>query len=138
MPLNSVLDVTLHLENVSEQPISFVTETWSERDHLLVTDSAGHEHRVGGASSITGMPTPVRWTLAPGEVADVTAAVIGVSDDKWVLAGFDSHPMCMHLPAKQDAYTIRYVTRMGNAVMFPHSTDWQGELVTGETPLVVR
>ena len=87
----------------------------------------------------------VRWTLRPGEVAEIDAADFGVAADDEAAEKFE-HPVGKTLIAKPGRYTFRYTIRMGSIqtkdatgkVVIPAEGDWQGELVTGEATLVVR
>ncbi len=143
-PVNSVLDVVFHVKNVSDKPISLVSETWRQGDGMTVKNAAGEEQHVGGAW-YSGEPTMVRWTLAPGEVAEISAANLGVAVDQTALEKFE-HPVGKTLIAVPGTYTVRFTIRMdslqsrddqGNLV-FPGPGDWKGELVTGDAKLILR
>jgi beta-lactamase regulating signal transducer with metallopeptidase domain len=144
VPLNTTLDVVFHLKNVSGQPVSLVSETWRQEDQVTVTNEAGQEQKLGGAW-YSGWPIMVRWTLRPGEVAELHAANLGVAADDAAAKKFE-HPVGTTLVAKPGRYTFRYTVRLGSIqtkdakgnVVIPGKQDWQGELVTGEAELTVR
>jgi hypothetical protein len=123
------VDVVLHVENISDQPISLVSETLRQDDRVTVKDEAGIEKEIGGPW-YSGWPTTVSWTLRPGEVAELgTLGLTVAADDEAVkklkgLAGkiFKTWP---------GTYSFRYTIRLDQG-------DSQGALVTGETPLPVR
>lgn len=142
-PLNTVLDVTFHIKNVGEKPISLVSETWRQDDALSVKNEAGEEQQVGG-SWYTGLPIMSRWKLEPGDVADIQAANLGLAADQAALETFE-HPVGKSLVAAPGKYTFRYTIRFGNLRTadekgnpVPGKDDWVGELATGDTTLVVR
>jgi hypothetical protein len=144
VPMNTAVDVVLHLENVSERPISLVSETWRQEDAVTVKDEAGKEQKVGG-SWYSGWPVMVRWTLRPGEIADLSAINLAIAADEDALKKFD-HPVGKSLLARPGKYTIRYTVRIGSIqtkddkgkVVVPGAQDWQGEVVTGDTVLTAR
>jgi hypothetical protein len=143
-PLNTVLDVVFHVKNVSEAPISLVSETWRQDDNVFATNEAGEEQQLTG-SWYSGWPIMVRWTLRPGEVAELAAANLAVATDQAVVEKFE-HPVGKALVTQPGKYLVRHVIRFGGLqsrdeegnVVIPGPADWQGEISTGETPLVFR
>jgi hypothetical protein len=141
VPFNTLLNVTVHLQNVSDQPIALVSETWRQEDRLTVIDDTGKETSIGGPW-YSGVPVMVRWSLKPGEVAEIQSAAIGVVHDKGAAAEL-THPIGKHFIAKPGRYLFRYSVRLGHIqmkdgegnVILPTINDWQGQLVTGDTPL---
>ena len=77
VPLGTRLDVIVHLQNVSDQPIALVSESWRQGDELKARDEAGNEAILGGPW-YTGVSSMVRWTLEPDEVADIRCSAMGV------------------------------------------------------------
>ncbi|MEX2168195.1 MAG: M56 family metallopeptidase [Pirellulales bacterium] len=144
VPRNTALNVVVHLQNVSEQPIALVSETWRQDDGLTVIDEADKETELRG-TRYSGWPVMVRWTLKPGEVAEIHSAAIGVVADKAAAEQLE-HPIGKLLIAKPGRYLLRYTIRLGSIqvnddkgnIVVPAITDWQGQLVTGETPLEVE
>jgi beta-lactamase regulating signal transducer with metallopeptidase domain/biopolymer transport protein ExbD len=140
----SKVDVRIHIQNVSERVIQFVSETWRQDDQVTVADDAGQERQLTG-SWYSGWPIMVRWTLEPGQSADLTASNIGIAADDESAKKFE-HPIGKVLVAKPGTYTMRWQVRMGGIqqkdkdgnVVVPGSADWQGTLDTGPTPVVVR
>ena len=51
-------------------PISLVSETWRQDDQVTVKDESGAERALQG-SWYSGWPQMVRWTLRPGESAEL-------------------------------------------------------------------
>ena len=144
IPLNSRLGVILHLENVGDTPLSVVSERWRQNDNVVVKNAAGKEQELGG-SWYSGVSPIVRWTLRPGEVVEIECADFVVATNEAEAEKFDD-PVGHILIAKPGRYSFRYTVRLpsferrdskGNVVV-PAKGDWQGELVTGETPLIVR
>jgi hypothetical protein len=144
IPLNSKLDVVFHLENVSDKPILLVSETWRQDDQVTVKDESGAERALQG-SWYSGWPQMVRWTLRPGESAELAAANIAVAADEEAIKKFE-HPVGKTLIAKPGRYAFRYTIRIGSIqqqddkgkILLPGEGDWKGELVTGESSVVVR
>jgi hypothetical protein len=109
-----------------------------------VKNDAGEEQKVETAR-YSGWPVMVRWALQPGEVAEIHAATVGVAAHREAAGKFE-HPVGNTLVIKPDTYTFRYTIRLGSIqtkddkgdVVIPAKEDWQGELVTAETTLVVR
>ncbi len=109
-------------------------------------NEAGEERALGGAW-YSGTGFMVRWTLRSGEVAEIKAAdfVVAGDVDEEALKKFE-HPIGKSLVAKPGRYSFRYTIRLGSIqqrddkgnVTVPGEGDWQGELVTGESALVVR
>lgn len=145
-PLNSQVDATLHIENVGDKPISLTSETWRQDDSVTATDrsGAGQNQDLGG-TFYSGWPLMVRWTLKPGEQAEIRAAGLAVVANAEATKEME-HPVGRALVARPGQYTIRYEIRLGGIQMkdaqgkvtVPGPNDWTGTLTTGETPLLVR
>jgi hypothetical protein len=67
------------------------------------------------------------------------AANIAVAADEEEVKKFE-HPVGKTLIAEPGKYLVRYTIRLGSIRSndFPGKDDWQGELVTGETPVALR
>ncbi|MFO1063817.1 MAG: M56 family metallopeptidase [Pirellulales bacterium] len=122
------LGITFHLRNVSDKPITFVSETGRQGDHVHVTDESGKEVEVKSAF-FTGWPIDVAWKLMPGEVAQLSLLTPG-------LGSLD----------KPGAYKVRYTIRFNSRqqkdelgkIIFPRPGDYDKEVDTGETPLFLH
>ena len=142
MPLGAALEPMVHLQNVSDTPIVFTSESWRQDDKLIATDEAGVDHDTGG-TWYTGWPTMVRWELKPGEIAEISESSLAVVDD--VAAAKElNHPVGHVLVAKPGKYRVRLHVSLLNM----HIGDVQGPtlnaqgkgdtLVTGDVLLNVR
>jgi hypothetical protein len=120
--------VVLHLQNVSDQPISLVSETFRQDDRVTVKYEAGIEKEIGGPW-YTGWPITVSWTLRPGEVAELGTVGLTVATDHEAVKRLELFVGKM-LVAGPGTYSVRYTLRSNQG-------SWQGELVTGETPLAI-
>ncbi len=122
------LGITFHLRNVSDKPITFVSETGRQGDRVHVTDDSGKEVDVKDAF-YTGWPIDVAWKLLPGEVAQLGLLTPGLGS--------------LDKPGKYKVrYTIRFNSRCqkddaGN-VIFPRPGDYDKEVDTGETQLFLH
>jgi Tol biopolymer transport system component len=143
-PHGTKLDVQLHIQNVSDRVIQFVSETWRQEDEVTVTDEAGSTQKLA-RRWYSGWPIMVRWTLQPGQAAQLPAANIGIAADDESAAKFE-HPIGKVFIAKPGRYTARCEIRFGNIqqkdrdgnVVIPGKDDWQGGLETGATPFLIR
>ena len=143
-PLDSKIEVVFHVKNVSDQPISFSSESWRQGDRLVVKDGAGADVQVQ-STWYSGLPILVEWTLNPGQVAELEAAAIGAVSDKANLEKF-SHPVGESIVVKTGLYKVIYTLRMGGVeerdpktgVATASPRDWKGELKTGEATLNFR
>ena len=141
IPLGTKLDPVLHVQNVSDKTVEFVSETWRQDDAVTVKDEAGIEHKLTGAW-YSGMPIMVRWTLKPGEIAELRSANIGIAADEASAKKFD-HPVGKTYIAQPGKHLFRVEMHFACAAAtrvksIPAGGDFAGDLVTGETPLVVR
>ena len=117
-----------HVKNVSDSTIKFVSETGRQLDPVTATDEAGKAIKLEG-SWFSGLPILVRWTLKPGEVAQLYALTSGIS-----------------LLEKPGKYTVRYDINFGSLSRnngkgddgFPKEDDWHQVLPTGDTPITIR
>ncbi|MFO0940749.1 MAG: M56 family metallopeptidase [Pirellulales bacterium] len=122
------LGITFHLRNVSDKPITFVSETGRQGDWVHVTDALGKEVEVKSVF-YTGWPIDVAWKLMPGEVAQLRLLTPSLGS--------------LDKPGQYKVrYTIRFNSRgqkdeAGN-VIFPRPGDYDREVDTGETPLFLH
>ena len=79
-PHGSRLSVYLHVRNVSEQAISFWSETWRQDDAVMLVDENGKETRLEHPW-YSGEPIIERWTLQPGQTAVFRAIAFGIAAD---------------------------------------------------------
>jgi beta-lactamase regulating signal transducer with metallopeptidase domain len=116
-----------HVKNVSDRPIKFVSERGRQGDEITATNAAGATKRLE-VGWTTGWPIVYRWTLQPGEVAQLFAAgSIGVID-------------------QPGQYTIRCHINFASLSQnngegefgFPKKDDWHQTLVTGHCPITIR
>ncbi|QEG38179.1 M56 family metallopeptidase [Roseimaritima ulvae] len=122
------LHAVLHVKNVSDKPITFVSETGRQGDRLQIKTAAGEDVKVKDVW-MSGWPIDVRWTLQPGDVAELD--VLTPSLNQGLTAGEYSA-----------RYTIRFNSRQlkdkdGNQI-FPAPGDYDSEIDTGWTPLFIR
>lgn len=128
VPLKTKIGVTFHVKNVGDEPVTFVSETSRQDDRIHLKNAAGEDVTVR-APFYSGWPIDIRWTLKPGEIAKLRV--------------LDPALQTIEQPGQHKvSYTIRLNGRQmkdgqGN-VVFPLPGDWQGELETGETPLILR
>ncbi len=122
------LRITFHLRNVSDKPITFVSETGRQGDRVYVTDDLGNEVEVKDAF-YTGWPIDIAWKLMPGEVAQLGLLTPGLGS-----------------LVKPGQYKVRYTIRFNSRsqkdgtgnVIFPRPGDYDKEVDTGETPLFLH
>ncbi len=123
----TLLGAAFHVKNVSDQPITFVSETPRQGDSVHVTNAAGEKVEVRDVW-FSGWPIDVRWQLQPGDVAILDVLTPSLSDLD------QAGEYMVH-------YTIRFNSRSlkddAGHVIFPAPGDYQSELDTGKTPLVL-
>lgn len=119
------IGVVVHLKNVIDKPITFVSETGRQGDYVHVVNERGEKVEVKSAF-FTGWPIDVAWTLEPGETAQLSLLTPG-------LGSLD----------QSGKYTVRYTVRFNSRqqkddagnVIFPRPGDYDKEVDTGNTPL---
>ena len=117
-----------HVKNVSDRTIKFVSETGRQGDAGTATDEGGKTIKLESAW-FSGLPILVRWTLKPGEVAELYSLTSGIS-----------------LLKKPGKYTVRYDINFGSLSRnkgegddgFPKEDDWHQVLPTGDMPITIR
>ncbi len=123
--VGSAVGVVFHVHNVSNQPITFISETSRQGDYAHIVDEHGNKVDVQ-VPFFSGLPIDVAWKLEPGETAQLSLLVPGIES--------------IDQPGKYLVrYTVRFNSRIqkddaGN-VIFPRPGDYDKELDTGETPL---
>jgi WD40 repeat protein len=125
-PMKPWVDTIFHVKNVSDRPITFVSERGRQGDQFTATNEAGEAKRLE-VGFTSGVPIVYRWMLQPGEIAELHAfGPLGAIDQ----------------PGK---YTIRCAINFASLSMngegesgFPKKDDWQQVLVTGDTPVTLR
>jgi len=126
--LKMSLLAVFHVKNVSDKPITFVSESPRQGDRVHVTNAAGEKVEVRDVW-FSGWPIDVRWNLRPGDVAHLPVLTPSLNE--------------LDQPGMYSVYyTIRFNSRVqkdgdGN-VIFPASGDWKSELDTGTTLLFLR
>lgn len=125
VPLGTDMGVELHVQNVSDKPITFVSESNRQGDEVLITDEDGNKVEIESVWR-TGSPIEVAWELAPGEVAQLP--LLSSPIDALKQAG-----------RYMVRYTVRFNSRVqkdaqGNVVV-PRPGDFNREVDTGDTPL---
>jgi beta-lactamase regulating signal transducer with metallopeptidase domain len=128
LPTKAYVSTIFHVKNVCERMITFVSETGRQLDEVTATNEKGETRRLQGAF-FTGWPILVRWTLKPGEIAELHALTAGIG--------------LIDTPGK---YTLRYSINFGNLSQsnsegelgFPTKDDWRQVLVAGDVPVTIR
>ena len=142
-PHGSRLSVYLHVRNVSEQAISFWSETWRQDDAVMLVDENGDETRLGHPW-YSGWANIERWTLQPGQTAVFRAIALGIAADEEAANKLDK-PIGSVIVGKPGEYRLRYELRFNawqtkdnDGRVIPGDGDWQGTLSTGITTIAVR
>jgi beta-lactamase regulating signal transducer with metallopeptidase domain len=142
-PHGSRLSVYLHVRNVSEQAISFCSETWRQDDIVMLVDESGEETRLG-RPWYSGWANVERWTLQPGQTAILQAIAFGIAADRESAEKLDD-PIGSKIIGPPGKYRLRYELRFNtwkredeNGRPVPGEGDWQGALSTGITTISVR
>src|SRR5262249_20980649 len=77
LPAKPYVATIFHVKNVSARTITFVSETGRQGDEVTATNEAGETQPLQSVF-FTGWPIMVRWTLRPGEVAELQALAGGI------------------------------------------------------------
>ncbi len=128
IPLKTNVGVVFHVKNVSDKPITFVSETSRQDDRAHVRNANGEKVNVSG-TFFSGWPIDVRWNLKPGDVATLNVLAPAINQIK-----------------EPGEYSVHYDIRLNSRVShdadgnqtFPAKQDWQDVLTTGVMPLVFR
>jgi len=70
----------VHVKNFSEKPITLTSETGRQGDQLQIKTKAGKDVDIKDAF-FTGWPIDVRWTLQPGDVAELDVLTPSLHQD---------------------------------------------------------
>lgn len=125
VPVGTPIDVVFHVQNVSEKPITFVSETSRQGDRVFVKNDKGETVDVKDVW-YSGWPIDVAWRLEPGDIAQLSLLTPSLNS--------------ITQTGKLDVrYTIRFNSRMqkdeSGKVIFPRPGDFDQEIDTGTTPL---
>jgi WD40 repeat protein len=128
VPVGTSLSVVFHVRNVSDKPISFVSETARQGDTVLVLTPQGEQVEVKDVW-FSGEPIDVAWQLQPGEIAELPVLAPAINS--------------IDQPGKYSVrYTVRFDSRVqrdeSGKVIFPRPGDYDKELNTADTPLYLR
>ena len=142
-PHGSRLPVYLHVRNVSEQAISFWSETWRQDDAVMLVDESGKETRLDHPW-YSGEPIIERWTLKPRQTAVLGAIAIDIAADDEAAKKLED-PIGSVIIGKPGTYPLRYELRFNawqtkdeDGRPIPGDGDWQGTISTGISSLSVR
>ncbi len=125
VPARTPIQVLFHVRNVSDRPISFVSETSRQGDSVKVLDESGKPVAIEDVF-YTGWPIDVAWKLQPGETATLSLLSPSLGSLKQ--------------PGKYKVtYTIRFNSRQQKdetgKIIFPRPGDYDKSLETGEATL---
>ena len=101
-------DAVLHVKNVSNKPITFVSETGRQGDTLQIKTANGEEIEVKD-TWFSGWPIDVKWTIQPSEVAQLDVLTPGLNQ-----------------PLAPGEYSARYTIRFNSRTL--KDKDWQPNL----------
>jgi beta-lactamase regulating signal transducer with metallopeptidase domain len=143
-PLNSQVNVRLHVKNVGQRDVSFWSETWRQDDGVALIEADGSEKNLSHAW-YSGWANMEHWTLKPGQVAVLQAISLGIAADQKAAEKFE-HPIGATILGKAGPYRLRYTVGFGGMqrkdadgkVAIPGEGDFTGKLSTGVTPITVR
>lgn len=139
------LDLKLHVQNVSEKPITLATHLWLSEMRLTVKDEQGNPVDVR-ARFYTGWTLSGRITLRPQQTTILDAGNLAIAADE-VQADRFGHVTNRMLIAPAGTYSAQlsghfgapdFLLRDGKGKQLaPLEGDWSGDLTTGPAPLVV-
>jgi hypothetical protein len=143
-PHGARLNVYVHVQNISLQPITFWSEDWRQDDQVTLIDAEGAEQQLTH-SLYTGWAQVEHWTLKPGQTAILQAITLGIAASNEAARQFD-HPIGPVIVGKPGKYRLRYAVRFNawqrqdadGKKVIPGSDDWQGTLVTGDAAITLR
>jgi beta-lactamase regulating signal transducer with metallopeptidase domain/WD40 repeat protein len=125
VPLGTPIEVIFHVQNVSDKPITFVSETARQGDRVLVTNDRGETVDVKDVW-YSGWPIDVAWRLEPGEIAEL----------RLLTPSLNSIEQTGRLDVR---YVIRFNSRVqkddAGKITFPRPGDFDKEIETGIAPL---
>ena len=146
-PFGSRLAVHVHVKNVSDEAISFWSETWRQHDQITLIDEDGNETQPAHPE-YTGSALSERWTLKPGQVAVLSCITLGIAADDEAAKDFD-HPIAAVIMPKPGKYWLSYdlhikrlqhtdSTLKDGKLLILGKSDWQGTISTRATMIRVR
>ncbi len=127
-----------HIQNVSAEPIQFISDTWRQNDGTTIEDEEGKRQPVSTAwySDWTAVD---RYYLKPGEKTVVESAAFGIAANN-EQADDLGYPVGYTLVCEPGIYSVGFSVRIPNASassLPPQADDWEGVLQTGKHKLVV-
>ena len=136
--------VRFFLQNTSDQPVTFWSETWRQEDRAELKLPDGSTKQLSGVW-YSGLPIMMHWTLDPGDIAELPAADLGVTHDSQKRDDFE-HPVGKVIVGEVGDYRLRFEIRLGSIqsrdkdgkLLFPTEADWVGELKTNWMPLKIE
>jgi hypothetical protein len=143
-PYDGHINVSLHVQNVSDRDVSFSSETWRQDDKITLIDKAGKETIISHAW-YSGWPRTEHWTLKPGQSALLSSIGLGFVLNETAAKELN-HPVAAVIAPEPGEYRLRYELAFGRIQrqdkdgkkIVPAEGDWQGSLSTGATPITVR
>jgi hypothetical protein len=130
--------IRYHIQNVSAEPIQFVSDTWRQNDRATIEDEDGNRQPVSTAW-YSDWTTVDRYYLKPGEKAVVESAAFGIAANN-EQADDLGYPVGYTLVCVPGIYSVGFSVRIPNArtsSLPPQADDWEGVLHTGKHRLVV-
>ncbi len=127
IPVGTSIGIVFHVKNISNELVTFVSETGRQGDEAHVVNELGENIKIDNVF-FTGWPIDVAWTLKPGEIAELSLLTPSLQS--------------LQQPGKYKVhYTIRFNSRqmnddLGNPI-FPRPGDYDKELDTGESTLIL-
>jgi beta-lactamase regulating signal transducer with metallopeptidase domain len=125
VPVGTPIGVMFHVRNVSDKPITFVSETGRQGDFVNVVNERGNKVEVRDRWQ-SGRSIDVAWKLEPGEMAQLLVLTPKLES--------------LYQPGR---YTVRYTIRFNNRgmkddagnIIFRRPGDYNKQVDTGDTPL---
>ena len=138
------LQLNMHVENVSDKPITVASQLWMSDLAAQVKNDKGEPVQVGG-TFYSGSTPVVRVTLKPRQIAVFGAGNIGLAITAEQAGNFE-HITNRTLVAPAGKYTVQLGERFGKSflmkdgqgkVLAPLPGDFVGEVKTGAAPLTI-
>ncbi|MHC4693213.1 MAG: M56 family metallopeptidase, partial [Planctomycetota bacterium] len=136
--LGERVGIRFHVQNVSAEPIQFISDTWRQNDRATIEDEDGKRQPVSTAwySDWTAVD---RYYLKPGEKAVVESSDFAIVANN-EQADDLGYPVGYTLVCVPGTYSVGFSVRIPNAStssLPPQADDWKGVLQTGKHRLVV-
>lgn len=140
------LDLLLHVQNVSDQPITLASEMWLSYPKLSIIDKDGNPIKSGATVTRGGLTPMCRTTLQPGQEIRIGAGNLGVAKTKQQADAFDYLSLgAIVVPAGEYRlfleFDSRYVPRMEDGKgkqLAPLDGDYEGQLKTDRKYLFLK